>query len=113
MSWTMVLHLLCQMQDTELQKNVCYCNVAFTTTGKASRWYTALKLLKETKEHDEDVSNTIMDNTMFNACEKADQRSIKLKTLVEHGEKDNISFNSVSRACAGTGHLPFVGREVC
>ena len=37
---------------------------------------------------------------MFNACEKADQRSIELKTLVEHGERDNISFNSVSRACA-------------
>ena len=37
---------------------------------------------------------------MVNACEKADQRSIKLKTLVEHGERDNISFNPVSRACA-------------
>ena len=42
----------------------------------------------------------IMDNTMFNACEKDDQRSIELKMLVEHGERDSISFNSVSRACA-------------
>ena len=33
MSWTMVLLLLCQMQDTELRKNVCYCHMAFTTTG--------------------------------------------------------------------------------
>ena len=41
-----------------------------------------------------------MDNTMFNACVKADWKWIKLKTLVEHGERDNISFNSVSRACA-------------
>ena len=37
---------------------------------------------------------------MFKACEKADQQLIKLKTLVEHGERDNISLNSVSRACA-------------
>ena len=37
---------------------------------------------------------------MFNACEKDDQRSIELKMLVEHGERDSISFNSVSRACA-------------
>ena len=41
-----------------------------------------------------------MYNTMFNASVKADQKSIKLKTLVEHGERDNISVNSVSRACA-------------
>ena len=46
------------------------------------------------------MSNTIVDNTMFNACEKADQRSIKLQTLVEHGERNNISLNSVSRAWA-------------
>ena len=43
---------------------------------------------------------TIIDNTMFNACEKDDQRSIELKTLVEHGERDNMSFNSVSGAYA-------------
>ena len=60
-----------------------------------------------------------MDNTMCNACEKADQKLIKLKTLVEHGERDNISLNSVSSACCGqaarkgTGHLPCDGREVC
>ena len=41
-----------------------------------------------------------MDNTMCNACEKADQKLIKLKTLVEHGERDNISLKSVSSACA-------------
>ena len=29
-----------------------------------------------------------MDNTLFNACEKADQQSIELKTLVEHGERE-------------------------
>ena len=33
-------------------------------------------------------------------CEGADQKSIKLNTLVEHEERDNISLNSVSRACA-------------
>ena len=99
MSWTMVLHLLCQMQDTERRKNVCYCSVAITASGKASHWNIALKLLKE-EEYDGDLSNTIMDNTMFNACAKDDQRSIEPKTLVEHGERDNISFNSVSRACA-------------
>ena len=88
------------MQDTELRNNVCYYSVAITTSGKASHWTIALKLLKETKDYDGDVSNTVMYNTMFNACEKEDQWSTKLKTLVEHGERDNISFNSVSRACA-------------
>ena len=87
MFWTMVLHLLYQMQNTELRKNVCYYSVAITASGKASHWNIALKLLKEAKEHDGDVSNTIMDNTMFNACEKADQQSIELKTLVEHGRE--------------------------
>ena len=87
------------MQNTELRKTVCCNSVAITASGKASHWDIALKLLKE-EEHDGDVSNTIMENTMFNACEKADQQSIKLKTLVEHGERDNISLNSVSRACA-------------
>ena len=52
-------------------------------SGKASHWNIALKLLKEEKEHDGDVRNTIMDNTMCNANEKADQKLIKLKTLVE------------------------------
>ena len=100
MSWTMVLHLLYQMQGTALRKNGCYYSVAITASGKASHWNIALKLLKEAKEHDQDVSNTIMDNTMCNACGKADQELIKLKTLVEHGERDNISLNSVSRTCA-------------
>ena len=96
----MALHLLYQMQNTELRKNVCCYSVAIAASGKASHWNIALKLLNEAKEHDGDVSNTIVDNTMFNACDKADQQSIELKTLVEHGERDNISFNSVSRACA-------------
>ena len=100
MSWTMMLHLLCQMQNTELRRSVSYYRMAVTTSGKAFHRKIALKLLKEAKEYDGDVSNTIMDNTMFNACEKPDQQSIALKTLVEHGERDNISFNSVSRACA-------------
>ena len=76
------------MQDTEVRKNVCYYSVAITTSGKASQWNMALKLLKEEKEDDGEVSNTIMDDTMCNACEKADQQSIKLKTLVEHGERE-------------------------
>ena len=83
--WTMVLHLLYQMQDTELRKNGCYYSVTIRASGKASHWNIALKLLKEEKEHDGDVSFTIMDNTMCNACEKADQKLIKRKTLVEHG----------------------------
>ena len=94
--------------------------MAITASGKASHWNIALKLLKEEKEHDGDVRNTIMDNTICNASEKADQKLIKLKTLVEHGERDNISLNSVSRASAvdkaarkGTGRLPSDGREVC
>ena len=33
-----------------------------------------------------------MDNTLFNACEKADQQSIELKTLVEHGERERQHF---------------------
>ena len=120
MSWTMVLRLLCQMQDTRRRKNVRYYSVAITAFGKASHWNIALKLRQEAKEYDGDVSNTIMGNTMFNACEKDDQRSIELKMLVQHEERDNISSNSVSRACAvdkqqekGTGRLPFDGREVC
>ena len=76
----------------------------FVTTAWRSqhlgKFLIALKLLKEAKEYDGDVSNTNMDNTMFNACEKDDQWSIELKMLVEHGEGDNISFSSVSRACA-------------
>ena len=96
----MVLQLLCQMQDTELRKNVCYCSVVITASGKAYLWNIALKLLKEAEEHDGDVSNTIMDKTMFNACEKDDQWSIEQKMLVEHGERDNISFNSVTSSCA-------------
>ena len=68
-------------------------------SGKASHWNIALKLLKEAKEHDGDVSNTIMDNTMCNACEKADQKLIKLKSW-SSTERDNMSINSVSRACA-------------
>ena len=118
MFWTMVLHLLYQMQNTELRKNVCYYSMAITASGKASHWNIALKLLKEAKDHDGDVNNMIVDNTMFNACEKADQQSIELKTLVEHTERDNISFNSVSRASGcgqaagkGTGRLPFDGTE--
>ena len=99
MFWTMVLHVLCQMQDTELRKNGCYYSVAVIASGRAS-WNFALKRLMEAKEHDGDVSNTIMDNTMCNACEKADQKLIKLKTLVEHRERDNISLHSVSRARA-------------
>ena len=75
MFWTMALHLLYQMQDTELRKNGCYYSVAITASGKASHWNIALKLLKEEKEHDGDVSSTIMDNTMFNACVKALTRS--------------------------------------
>ena len=88
MSWTMVLHLLYQMQDTALRKNGCYYSVAITASGKASHWNIALKLLKDAKEHDKDVSNTILDNTMCNACGKADQELIKLKTLVEHRERE-------------------------
>ena len=78
----MTSHLLYQMQNTELRKNGCYYSVAITASGKTSHWNIALKLLKEEKEHDGDVSNTIMDNKMFDACENADQQSIGLKTLV-------------------------------
>ena len=99
MFWT-VSHLLYQVQDRELCTNCCYYSVAITASGKASHWNIALKLLKEEKEHDGDVSNTIMDNTMCNACEKAGQKLIKLKTLIEHGGRDNTSLNSVSTACA-------------
>ena len=119
MFWTMVLHLLYQMQNTDLRKNVCYYSVAITAFVKASHWDIALKLLKEAKEHDGDVSNTIVDNTMFNACEKADQLSIELKTLVEHGERQHfLQFRVESVRCGqaagkGTCHLPFDGREVC
>ena len=62
MSWIVVLHLLYQMQDTELCKNGCYSSVAIIASGKASHWNTALKRLMEEKEYDGDVSN---------ACEKA------------------------------------------
>ena len=78
----MASHLLYQMQNTELRKNGCYYSVAITASGKPSHWNIALKLLKEEKEHDGDVSNTIIDNNMFDACENADQQSIELKTLV-------------------------------
>ena len=57
---------------------------------------------------------------MFNACEKDDQWSIELNMLVEHGERDNISFNSVSIACAVDEQqekelavFRSMGREVC
>ena len=99
MFWTMVLHLLYQMQDTEPRKNGCYFSVTIIASGKASHWNIILELLKEANDYDGDVSNTIMDKPMCNACEKADQKLIKLKTLVQHGERYNISFNSVSRAC--------------
>ena len=65
MFWTTVLHLLYQMQDTELRRNGCYFSVAIMASGNASHWNIALKLLKEEKEHDGDVSDTIMDNTML------------------------------------------------
>ena len=119
MSWTMVLHLLYQMQGTALRKNGCYYSVAITASRKASHWNIALKLLKEAKEHDKDVSNTIMDNTMCNACGKADQELIKLKTLVEHGEREHFPQLRVENVrCGqaegkGTGRLPFDGGEVC
>ena len=87
------------MQDTEPRKNNYYFSVTIIASGKASHWNITLKLFKETNDYDGDVSNTIMDNTMCNACEKADQKLIKLKTLIQHGERYNISFNSVSRAC--------------
>ena len=77
----MVLRLLCQMQDTRRRKNVRHFSVAITAFGKASHWNIALKLRQEAKEYDGDVSNTITGNTMFNACEKDDQRSIELKML--------------------------------
>ena len=64
------------MRNAELRKNVCHYSVAIIASGKASHWNIALKLLKEAKEYDGDVSNTIMDNTMLNACEKADQQSV-------------------------------------
>ena len=58
MSWTVVLQLLYQMQNTEPRKNVCYYSVAITASGKASHWIIALKLLKLEKEHDGDVRVT-------------------------------------------------------
>ena len=60
-----------------------------------------------------------MDNTMSNACEKADQQSIKLKTLVEHGERQHFlqlrveSVRCGQAAGNGTGRFPSDGREVC
>ena len=39
-----------------------------------------------------------MDNVTINACEKEDQWSTERKMLVEHGESDNIYFNSVTSA---------------
>ena len=77
MSWTTLFHCVCQLKNTELQKTFC-CT---------------LKSFKEFQKHDR---NTTVDNTMFNACENADHQSIELKTLVEHGERDNT--DSVSRA---------------
>ena len=70
MFWDMVSHLLYQMQDTELCKTGCDYSLAITASGKASQWNIALKLLNEDKEHDGDVSDTIMENTMCNACER-------------------------------------------
>ena len=71
------------MQDTELRKNGCYFSVAIRASGKASHWNIALKRLMEEKEYDGDVSN---------ACEKADQKLIKLKMLVEHGRERQYFF---------------------
>ena len=116
MFWTMVSHLLYQMQNTKLRKNVCYCRVAITASGKASHWNFAPKLPKEAKEHDGDVSNTIMDNTTFHACEKADQQSIKLKTLVEHGKRKRTFLSTPCREHAlwtSNRKRNSVGREVC
>ena len=71
--------------------------MAITASGKACHWNIALKLLKEAKEYDGDVSNTIMDNTMCNACVNDDQRSIKLKKLVEHGERETTFPSTLCR----------------
>ena len=115
----MVSHLLCQMQNTVLRKNVCYYSVAITASGKASHWNIALTLLKEAKEHDGDVSDTIVDITVFNACEKVAQQWIELKTLVEHGEREHFlqlrveSVDCGQAAGKGTDRLPFDGREMC
>ena len=59
MFWDTVSHLLYQMQDTELCKTGCDYSVAITASGTASHWNIALKLLKEEKEHDGDVSDTV------------------------------------------------------
>ena len=67
--------------------------MAITASGKASHWNIALKLLKEAKEYDGDVSNTIMDNTMCNACVNDDQ----LKKLVEHGERETTFPSTLCR----------------
>ena len=70
-------------------------------------------MLKEATECDGDVRNTIMDNTMFHACEKDDQRSIDLKTLVEHcwsstvdkqQEKELTVFRSMGEKCVEKTH---------
>ena len=93
--------------------------MAITASGKASHWNIALKLLKEAKEYDGDVSNTIMENTMFHACEKDDQRSIELKTLVELGDRQHClqlrveSVHCGQAAGKGIDRLPFDEREVC
>ena len=50
----------------------------------------------QAKECDEHASNVTMYNVTMNACEKEDQWSIELKMLVEHGERDDIYFNSVT-----------------
>ena len=73
--WHHICCIRCKTQN-------CARMVVTTASGKPSHWNIALKLLKEEKEHDGDVSNTIMDNKMFDACENADQQSIELKTLV-------------------------------
>ena len=72
--------------------------VGITVLGKASQWNTAPKSINVGKECDEHASNVTMDNATMNACEKEDQQSTALKMLVEHGEKDNVHFNSVTSA---------------
>ena len=94
----MTLQLLSQMQDTELQLNTCHHHVRITVSGNASQWNTALKSFNAEKKCDEHASNVTMDNATMNACEKEGQWSIELKMLVEHGERDNIYFNSVTSA---------------
>ena len=77
MLWVMTLQLVSLMQDTELHLNTYHHRVVTTVSGKAS----------QAKECDEHASNVSMYNVTMNACEKEDQWSMKLKVLVEHGER--------------------------